>query len=132
MSTIDRYTPEDIKNIWSLENKFSTWLKVELAVCHVRNELGFLSDKDMKIIEEKADFDISRIEEVEMEVHHDVIAFLTSVAEKVGPPSRHIHYGMTSSDVLDTSTAILLQDSGKLLVKATEGLLCSLREKSEK
>ena len=132
MSTINRYTPEDIKKIWSAENKYSTWLKVELAVCRVRNRLGLIPDKDMKSIEERAGFNTSRIEEIEKEVHHDVISFLTSVAEKVGPPSRHIHYGMTSSDILDTSTALLLRDSGNLIITATEELLTSLKEKSEK
>ena len=103
---IDRYTRPEMGNIWTDRARLDSWLEVELAVCEVLTERGVIPEEDMRTIREKADFDVERIHEIEAEVGHDVIAFLTAVAEKVGPASRHIHYGLTSSDVVDTAQAL--------------------------
>ncbi len=112
---IDRYSTPEMTRIWSDENKYSNWLKVELAVCEVQTERGVIPEDAMQVIREKADFTVDRIEEIEAEVRHDVIAFLTTVAEFVGPESRFIHMGMTSSDLLDTAFALQIRESGQLI-----------------
>ncbi len=109
-------------NIWEEQNKFSIWLKIEILACESQNQLGIIPNEDLKEIQSKANFDINRINEIEDEVKHDVIAFLTNVAEYVGPSSRFIHLGMTSSDVLDTCLAIQMKQSGELLLKDLEEL----------
>ncbi len=92
--------------VWEDEFKFKTWLKIEILACEARSEIGEIPKKDVEVIKQKADFDIKRILEIEETTKHDVIAFLTNVAEYVGPESRHIHYGMTSSDILDTTLSL--------------------------
>ncbi len=114
---IARYTRPEMGKIWTDENKFRKWLQVELAVCEVQTELGRIPKESFRRIKSRANFDVRRIAEIEAEVNHDVIAFLTSVAEFVGPDSRYIHLGMTSSDVLDTANALLLKEAGELLLK---------------
>jgi adenylosuccinate lyase len=109
-------------SLWSDEAKFRSWLQVELAACEVLCERGKVPAEDLKIIREKADFDIRRIDEIETEVKHDVIAFLTAVAEKVGPSSRYIHLGLTSSDVLDTALAIQIQRAMELIGRDVKAL----------
>jgi adenylosuccinate lyase len=109
-------------SIWSLDNKYRKWLDVELAVCEVQTERGVIPKEDWEEIRTKADFDSRRIDEIEATVHHDVIAFLTSVAEKVGPASRYIHLGMTSSDMLDTATSLQLKEAGEILLKGMKEL----------
>jgi adenylosuccinate lyase len=103
--------------IWEPENRFRIWLDVEIAACEAWNKLGCIPDEALEVIRERADFDIARIDEVEEEVKHDVIAFLTAVAEKVGPESRYIHMGMTSSDVLDTSFGVQLVQAADLILQ---------------
>lgn len=127
---IERYTREEMKKIWEQENKFKIWLDIELYAIEALNKLGIVPDKALKEIKKKAKFDIKRIEEIEKVVKHDVIAFLTSVNEYVGEYSRYIHYGMTSSDVLDTSFAVQLKQSGELLLKGIDELLFVLKEKA--
>lgn len=100
---IERYTLPEMGKIWEDELKFSTWLKIEILACEARAKLGEIPEKDVDVIKEKAKFDVKRILEIEETTKHDVIAFLTNVAEYVGSESRHIHYGMTSSDILDTT-----------------------------
>lgn len=114
---IERYTRPEMGEIWSEQNKFQKWLDVELAVCEVYAEIGKIPKESNTIIQEKAQFDVKRILEIEQETNHDVIAFLTNVAENVGPDSRFIHYGMTSSDVLDTAMALQTVEAGQLLKK---------------
>jgi len=111
-----RYTRPEIGRIWTEENKFQKWLDVEIAVCEAQSELGRIPEEAVKTIRERAAFDVDRIQEIEREVNHDVIAFLTNVAEHVGPDSRFIHLGMTSSDVLDTANGLLLKEAGNLLL----------------
>ncbi|MBN2364159.1 adenylosuccinate lyase [candidate division WOR-3 bacterium] len=123
MSLLDRYTLPEMKELWSEDNKFRTWLKVEIAACRARMEKGLIPKEEFNVIEEKAGFDLNRIREIENEVQHDVIAFLSSVSEKVGEPSRHIHFGMTSSDVLDTAQALILIEAGNIILKSLESLI---------
>jgi len=129
---IPRYSREEISNIWELENKFRIWLDVEIAVCESYAERGIIPKEDLAVIKEKADFDVDRILEIEREVHHDVIAFLTSVAEKVGPESRHIHYGLTSSDIGDTALSIQLKQAGEIIVKGLDKVIATLRDNAIK
>ena len=114
---IDRYTTESMGKIWSDYNKYAVWLKVELAVLEVLCEDGIVPSQDLKIIKEKARFSVDRILEIEEETHHDVIAFLTNLSENIGDSSRFIHLGMTSSDLLDTSLALLCKESGEIILK---------------
>jgi adenylosuccinate lyase len=114
---IDRYTLPEMGKIWQDEFKYKTWLKIEILACEARSLLGEIPKKDVDIIKKKANFDVKKILEIEETTKHDVIAFLTNVAEYVGPASRHIHYGMTSSDVLDTALAYQMKTAGNLLLK---------------
>src|SRR3990172_8669900 len=116
--------------VWESENRFQKWLDVELAACEAQGALGKIPKKALDTIKKKARFDISRIDEIERTVKHDVIAFLTSVAEFVGPDSRYIHMGLTSSDVLDTSLALLLRESADLIIEDMKGLLAVLKKKA--
>ncbi len=129
---IKRYTLEKMGNVWSEENKYRTWLKVELAVCEAWNELGVIPDDALNRIKENADFSVDRIEEIEKEVKHDVIAFLTSVSEFVGNDSRFVHYGMTSYDVVDTALSLLIKEAIYVLKPKYEELILALEEKALK
>jgi adenylosuccinate lyase len=113
---IDRYSRPGMSKIWSETHKFDCLLKVELAVCEVQTGLGVIPPQALEVIKRKAAYDIARIDEIEQEVRHDVIAFLTNVAENVGEESRYIHLGLTSSDVLDTALALRLKEAGGLLL----------------
>ncbi len=117
-------------SIWSEGNRFEKWLEIELAVCEVLARRGEIPEESFKTISERAGFDVQRIAEIEETVKHDVIAFLTSVAEKVGEDSRYIHMGLTSSDILDTSFAVLLREASGMLIEDMEGLLAVLKEKA--
>jgi adenylosuccinate lyase len=118
--------------LWNDQARLQSWLKVELAVCEVLTSEGRIPADDMAVIREKADFDLSRIAEIEAEVGHDVIAFLTSVAEKVGPPSRHIHSGLTSSDVVDTAQALRTVAAADILLEDMDRLMDVLRGQAER
>lgn len=119
---IERYTRPAIGKIWEDENKFRVWLEIETLACEAQAELGIVPKEAVKVIREKGNFKVARILEIEQEVKHDVIAFLTNVGEYVGPESRFIHLGMTSSDILDTALAVQMKQSGELLIKGLEGL----------
>jgi len=119
---IDRYMPEDFAGIWSEENMFRCWLKVELEACRVLYEKGWIPKESMETIEKKADFSVPRIKEIEKVTHHDLIAFTTSVAEFVGPDSRYIHWGLTSTDVVDTARGIQLKQAGEKMLEALDAL----------
>lgn len=114
---IERYTLPEMGKIWEDKFKFDTWLKIEILACEARAEMGEIPKLDVEIIKLKANFDVKRILEIEETTKHDVIAFLTNVAEYVGPESRHIHYGMTSSDILDTTLSYQMKAAGELLLK---------------
>ena len=112
---IPRYTRQEMGRIWSEENRFRTWLKVEIAATETLAEAGIVPKKAAKAIRELADFRLERIREIEAEVKHDVIAFTTAVAEFVGPESRWFHYGLTSNDVVDTAQALLTKEASELI-----------------
>lgn len=114
---IERYTRPEMGKIFEDQFKFSTWLQIEILACEARAELGDIPKEDVEVIKEKADFDVKRVLEIEETTKHDVIAFLTNVAEYVGPEARHIHYGMTSSDILDTTLAYQMKTAGDMLLK---------------
>jgi len=120
---IERYTQPRMGKIWSPENKFRKWLDVELACVKVLTERGLIPRTAAEIILEKANFDIERIDAIEQEVKHDVIAFTSSVAEFVGPESRYIHFGLTSSDVVDTALALQLREASTLLMEGLTGFI---------
>lgn len=113
---ISRYTLPEMGKIWEDEFKFSTWLKIEILACEARKEMGEIPEEDLKVIKEKAAFNVKKILDIEETTKHDVIAFLTNVAEYVGPSSRHIHYGMTSSDILDTTLCFQMKSAGEILL----------------
>ncbi len=127
---IPRYTRPEMAAIWEPENRFRIWLEVEIAACEAWNKLGRIPDDALEVIRDRADFDIARIDEVEEEVKHDVIAFLTAVGEKIGPQSRYVHMGMTSSDVLDTSFGVQLVQAADLILKGIEEARDAVRAKA--
>ena len=127
---IERYSLPEIAKVWSLENKYRTWLKVELAVCTAYNKIGKIPDTSYENIIRKAKFNVNEIQEIENVTKHDVIAFLTNVAKYVGEDSRFIHLGLTSSDVGDTSFSLLLKESLELILKKIEILRESLRNQA--
>ena len=127
---IDRYTLPEMGTIWTERAKFQSWLDVELAACEANLKLGKIPGNAMKEIREKAEFSPERILEIEAEVRHDVIAFLTNLNENIGDSGRFIHVGMTSSDVLDTGLALQLKASVKLLIKEIKNLQNIIREKA--
>src|SRR5262245_8451717 len=108
--------------IFSEQGKYTRWLEVELAVCEVHAERGLIPRAALETIRAKASVDVARIAEIEERVRHDVIAFTTALAERIGPDSRYVHYGMTSSDVLDTALALQIRDAGSILLAGVERL----------
>ncbi len=121
---IDRYCREEMKNIWELESKFQAYLDVEIAVCEVYKNKGVIPEKDYQKIKRNAKFDIKQIEEIEKEVNHDVIAFLTCVNQNIGSDSsRYMHMGLTSSDVIDTALGIQFKRANEIIKKDYEELL---------
>jgi adenylosuccinate lyase len=128
---IERYSRPEMRAIWSDEGRLRRWLEVELAVCDVLAERGQIPAEAARSIRARAGFDVARIAEIEAEVRHDVIAFLTSVAEHVGPEARFVHYGMTSSDVIDTALALQLRDAGGILLAGADRLAAALLRRAE-
>ena len=127
---IERYTLPEMGKIWADQNKFAIWLEIEILACEAQAELGLIPKKAVREIRKKADFEVKRILEIEETVQHDVIAFLTNVAEYVGPNSRYIHFGMTSSDILDTTLAVQMRQAGELVLKKLNDLKIILSEKA--
>jgi len=127
---IERYTRPEMGKIWEDDFKYKTWLQIEIFACEARAELGQIPKEDVELIKQKAKFDVKKILEIEETTQHDVIAFLTNVAEYVGPVSRHIHYGMTSSDILDTTLSFQMKTAGEILLKDLEELKSILKEKA--
>ncbi|MGC2064025.1 MAG: adenylosuccinate lyase [Thermodesulfovibrionales bacterium] len=123
---IARYTRKEMGRLWEPENRFRKWLDVEIAACEAWFELGKIPKKSLEVIKQKAGFDVSRIDEIEAVVKHDVIAFLTSVAEKVGPESRYIHKGLTSSDIVDTALSLLMKEASDIIIKDLRKLMSVL------
>ncbi len=127
---VERYAREEMKNKWTMQAKYQAWLDVELAVVKAWNKLGLIPDEDAKKIIENAKFDIDRIDEIEKETRHDLIAFTTSVAESLGEESRWFHYGMTSSDTIDTAVALQMRDSLKLIIEDVKMVMESVKKRA--
>lgn len=126
---IERYSREEIKRIWDLGVKFSYYLRVELAVCEAYTKLGKIPQKAMEEIKNRASFSVQRIDEIESEVKHDVIAFLTNVNETVGEEyAKYIHMGLTSSDVIDTAFALQIVDSSKIILADLDELISTIKQ----
>ena len=126
---IPRYTTPEMGALWSDQHKYATWLKVELAVCEVMSERGEIPPEALEAIKANAAFSVDRIEEIERTTRHDVIAFLTNVAEHIGPDSRFIHKGMTSSDLLDTSLALVCVEAGEIIRRRLNEFYQALRDR---
>lgn len=129
---IDRYTLPKMGCIWDLENKYQKWLEVELAVVEALAQTGKIPYDAFEVIKKKARFDVKRISEIEAVVKHDVIAFLTSVAENVGHESRFIHKGLTSSDILDTALALQMKESSDIIISDIKALTATLKKQALK
>jgi len=127
---IARYTRPEMGHIWSDQNKFRTWLEVEIAATETLAEVGLVPQSAAVAIREKGDFDLDRIQAIEAEVKHDVIAFTTAVAEKVGPDSRWLHYGLTSNDVVDTAQALLVKQASAIIREDLKKLRDVLRRRA--
>src|SRR3954447_23807254 len=127
---IERYTLPEMGSLWSGENKFQKWLDVEIAVCEVHAEMGTIPPEALEEIKAKASFTVARINEIEKTTDHDVIAFTTALAEKIGPSARFVHYGLTSSDVVDTANALRLKESCELLLARIDPLMDVLKRRA--
>ena len=127
---VERYAREAMKSKWSIQAKYDAWLKVELAAVRAWNKLGLITDDDCEKIQKNAKFDIARIDEIEKTTKHDVIAFLTSVSESLGDESRFVHYGMTSSDCIDTAAALQIKESLELILTGIDEFLTALKTRA--
>ncbi|HSB26700.1 MAG TPA: adenylosuccinate lyase [Pyrinomonadaceae bacterium] len=127
---ITRYTLPEMGALWSEQNKFQKWLDVEIAVCEVHANMGTIPREALEQIKSRARFTVDRINEIEKTTNHDVIAFTTNLAESIGEASRFVHYGLTSSDVVDTANALLLRDSCDILLKKIDALLEALKRRA--
>jgi adenylosuccinate lyase len=127
---IRRYTLPEMGAIWSEQNKFQKWLDVEIAVCEVHAEMGTIPESAVEEIKQKAAFTVERISEIEKTTDHDVIAFTTNLAENIGEAARFVHYGLTSSDVVDTANALLLKESCDVLLKKIDDLAQVLKRRA--
>jgi adenylosuccinate lyase len=127
---IERYTLPEMGALWTEQNKFQKWLEVELAVCEVHAEMGTIPREAVEEIRARAAFTVERINEIEKTTDHDVIAFTTALAESIGEASRFVHYGLTSSDVVDTANALLLRDACDLLLRKIEALMGVLKRRA--
>lgn len=127
---IDRYSNPEISKIWELENKFKIWKEIEILACEIRKNRGEISEQDFNEIQSKANFKVEEILELEKTLQHDVIAFLTNMASYIGPASRHVHYGLTSSDIGDTALCYQMVQAIDIIIKRVETLLETVQEKA--
>ena len=127
---IPRYTRPEMGRIWSEENRFRNWLKVEIAATETLAEAGMVPKDAAQAIRQKADFKLERIHEIEAEVRHDVIAFTTAVSEFVGPASRWFHYGLTSNDVVDTAQALMITQASAIIAEDLQKLAEVLKRRA--
>lgn len=128
---IDRYTRPEMGAIWTEENKFHAWLEVEILACEAWAELGEIPKEDVQKIREKATFSINRIKEIEEETRHDVVAFTRTVSESLGEEKKWVHYGLTSTDVVDTALSYLLKQANTILLKDIENFIAILKHKAQ-
>lgn len=127
---IERYTLPEMGAVWSEQNKFQKWLDVEIAVCEVHADNGIIPSEALEQIKTRAQFSVARINEIEKTTNHDVIAFTTNLAESIGEASRFVHYGLTSSDVVDTANALLLRDACDILLPKVDQLMEALKRRA--
>lgn len=129
---IERYSRKEMADIWSLENQFQAWLEVELAACWAWSKLGKIPEEDVDTLYERASFDVERIKEIEKETRHDVVAFTRSVSESLGEEKKWVHYGLTSTDVVDTANGYRLKQANEILQKDIQHIIDVLAEKARK
>ncbi|HPP42934.1 MAG TPA: lyase family protein, partial [Syntrophorhabdaceae bacterium] len=115
-------------DIWEEENKFRKWLEIEVLICEAYAKLGIIPEEDLKNIKEKAGFSIARIQEIEARTRHDVVAFIECISEYIGPSSKYVHMGVTSSDILDTSFSLLLKEASGILIDDIKAFMEVLKE----
>ena len=127
---IKRYTLPEMGMLWTEENKFRKWLEIEIAACQANSEAGLIPPEALAIIRQKAAFSVERIHELEKVLDHDLIAFTTNLAENIGPEARWLHYGLTSSDIIDTANALLLREAGDLIISRLQALSDVLRRRA--
>jgi adenylosuccinate lyase len=127
---ISRYSREEMTRIWAPENRYRIWFEIEAHVCDAQAALGIIPESAARALRERGSFEVERIDEIERETHHDVIAFLTNLAEHVGPEARFIHQGLTSSDVLDTCLAVQLKEAADILLADLDALLAALKRRA--
>ena len=127
---IPRYTRAPMAKIWEPESKFQIWFEIEAHACDAMAELGIIPKQAAKAVWDRGGFDVARIDEIEREVKHDVIAFLTSLSEHVGEEARFVHQGMTSSDVLDTCFSVQLVRASDILLEDMDALLAALKKRA--
>ena len=126
---IPRYTREEVLKIWEPENKYKIWLEIELHAAKAMEKFKIIPSGVASKIRKKSKIDVKRIDQIERKTKHDVIAFLTSIAEKVGPDAKYLHQGMTSSDILDTCFNVQLKQSANILLKDLDNILINLKKK---
>ena len=129
---IDRYSRKEMADIWSLENQFQAWLEVELAACWAWSKLGKIPEEDVDTLYDKASFDVARIKEIEKKTRHDVVAFTRSVSESLGEEKKWVHYGLTSTDVVDTANGYRLKQANEILRDDIQQIIDVLAEKAKK
>lgn len=128
---IERYARPEMSAIWTEENKFKAWLEVEILACEAWAELGVIPKEDVALLRENASFDVKRINEIELETRHDVVAFTRAVSETLGEERKWVHYGLTSTDVVDTALSYLLKQANEILLKDIENFIQILKEKAQ-
>ncbi|UHA60759.1 adenylosuccinate lyase [Metabacillus litoralis] len=128
---IERYTRPEMGAIWTEENKFKAWLEVEILACEAWAELGVIPKEDVALLRKNASFDVNRINEIELETRHDVVAFTRAVSETLGEERKWVHYGLTSTDVVDTALSYLLKQANDILLKDIENFIQILKEKAQ-
>src|SRR5690625_2796776 len=127
---IERYTREEMGAIWTEENKYKAWLEVEILACEAWAELGVIPNEDVKKIRENASFDVERIYELEQETRHDVVAFTRTVSESLGEEKKWVHYGLTSTDVVDTALSYLIKQANDIIRRDLEQFIEVLKDKA--
>jgi adenylosuccinate lyase len=128
---IERYTRKEMADIWGEERRLRTWLDIEIAICEAYAQIGVIPEEDLRHIKERATVDAARVLEIEKETRHDVVAFIQAVSESVGPSSKWVHLGVTSSDILDTCFSLQLKEAASLLLEDLRELMTVLRKKAE-
>lgn len=128
---IERYTRPEMGAIWTEENRFNAWLEVEILACEAWAELGVIPQEDVKALRERASFDVNRIKEIEAETRHDVVAFTRAVSETLGEERKWVHYGLTSTDVVDTALSYLIKQANEILLADLERFIAILKEKAQ-